>query len=101
MLYQFVARDGTLLERDYPMGKAPKIGCSIKVGKQRYTRVPSMGVEASLANDIDELTSVQLPLKWPFAPGHDARGQPRFQNYREVKEAIAKAKHAGEPVDWD
>lgn len=99
--YVFVASDGAVLEREYPIGKAPKIGRSIKSKGKRYMRVPSIGLQAQMVNNIAYMTSVQLPLKWPFAPGHDARGQPRFQNFREVRESIARAKHAGEPVDWD
>lgn len=100
MLYQFRAADGTELEREYPMGRAPKIGTWIRVRGIRYRRVPSLGA-ASMLNPIDHMTSVQLPLKWPFAPSHDKKGQPRFKNFREVRESITRARHAGEPVGWD
>lgn len=102
MLYQFAARDGSIVEREYPIGKAPKIGRSIRVKGKRYMRIPSLGLQACMPSNFGKgMTSVQLPLKWPFAPRHDGRGQPRFENIREVRESIAKATHAGEPVHWD
>lgn len=100
MLYLFRAADGTLLEREYPVGKAPLIGKSIRVGGIRYTRVPSLGATA-IPNNIDHMTSVQLPLKWKYAKSWDAKGQPRFQNMGEVREAMARANHDGERVGWD
>lgn len=82
------------------MGKAPLIGTWIRSKGKRYRRIPAYA-EPFLPNPVDHMTSNQLPFNWPYAPRHDARGRPQFQNMREVREAMAKANQHGEVVDWE
>lgn len=43
MLYTFQARDGSTVERDYPMLQAPKIGTRIRVKGKTYRRIMDFG----------------------------------------------------------
>lgn len=42
MRYEFEAADGTRIEVDLPMNKAPKLGSQVKRGGKVYRRVPSV-----------------------------------------------------------
>lgn len=38
-LYTFASENGEIIEKPYPMGKAPKIGAWVTVGRKRFKRV--------------------------------------------------------------
>lgn len=102
MLYLFRAKDGSEIEVEREIGKAP-VGSYARRNGKRYRRVIDLAPPLVQA-DI-HFASSQMPLNWrdkngkPFnTSGYDARGQPRFGSMREVKEAIQKAKAAGEPI---
>lgn len=101
MIFLFVAEDGTPLELDFPIGQCPvKIGDELEHEGRKWMRVPAIPL-AQVAGNM-HFTSVQLPFNYPFAPRHDKRGQPQFDSMKEVRECIAKAKNAGEPLHgWD
>lgn len=44
------------------------------------------------------LISQSLPLRWPYAKQHDAKGRPVFTSFRQQKEALAAAHSDGEPI---
>ena len=48
----------------------------------------------------EPLASYSLPLNWPYAPRHDKEGRACFTGMKEIRESVAKAQAAGEPVEY-
>lgn len=97
--YTFENNKGERRAFVYAMAEAPRIGDTVFRDGRVWRRVPDW-VYRDARRDIC-FTSKQLPLHWPFAPRHNEKGEPQFASKREVTEALARAKDAGEPVDWD
>lgn len=102
MEYVFRADDGSTITRDYPVGRAPKIGNEISVAGKRYRRAavaPGVGVKANYVVG-HSLRKKGLPL----APDYDALGiecikegrnkdKPVFRNLNQVREFVARDDH--------
>ena len=99
MIYVFADPEGKVLELDYDIGQ-----CPVRIGDEHpehpgFMRVP-ISPQAAVSPNF-HFTSKQLPLHYPFAKRHNARGEPQFDSIKEVRECIAGAKQAGEPLAWD
>ncbi len=68
VLYAFEAADGTRIAREYDMGKAPKLGCPIRVGRKTYRRIyDTAPVHVSdFAAGRRRSVSYQLPTYYGF-----------------------------------
>ena len=94
MMYEFRAKDGTELLRQYPVDKAPEIGSWVTVKGKKYQRLPPKA--QVLTPNYACKGASSLPRWWPCASDHDAEGRPRFKDKKAVDEAMAKARHTGE-----
>lgn len=88
--YEFQSKDGDVIEREYAMGKAPKIGKSITVKGKKYTRIVSTS-QPEVRYFDPCFVSHSLPRWHPDAPHHESgTGKPCFRSMREIKEFSAK-----------
>jgi hypothetical protein len=92
MLYLFQdVGTGKVVELDYPMGKAPKIGSSISKSGMTLVRIPV--IPEGLVRPDAKFVSHSLPRNWPHAKDHEpGTGKPRFNSIHEVREAEAKSR---------
>lgn len=49
----------------------------------------------------ETIRSIQLPKRWPYAKRHDKTGACIFESEEEAREAVRRARDAGEQVAWD
>ncbi len=90
-IYVFLSREGDVLERSYPMGKAPKIGEIIEVDGTEYARAPTIpqaAVVKSLhfkAHSLPTMESMEPALR-EAVPAFDRDGTPLFSSKKEVEE---------------
>ncbi len=102
VLYEFQARDGKVVERDYPMLSAPKIGTVIVVKGKRYRRIMSRCAGDVCLNGVGRGVrcvdyaheAVSMPNvrhgRDPAVPRYSKDGFPVFLNKREIREFEAK-----------
>jgi hypothetical protein len=91
MIYLFENEAGEVVELDFPIGKAPKIGDSFKHSGQKLTRIP-VAPEAKVAPNA-KFVSHSLPRWWPHAKDHEpGTGKPRFDNIHQVRNSVARSK---------
>jgi len=92
MIYLFEDKStGEVVEIDYKIGKAPKIGASVRRSGRVLVRIPVMP-EAKVAPTA-KFVSNSLPRWWPHAKDHEpGTGKPRFNSIHEVKESVSKSK---------
>ena len=92
MIYLFEDKEtGDVVELYYPIGKAPKIGSSVKKGGKTLVRVPVS--PQGLVRPDAKFVSHSLPRNWPHAKEHEpGTGKPRFNSINEVREAEARSK---------
>lgn len=104
MIYEFESEDGTVIERDFPMGEAPPIVTENCVNYRRiWSRVACI-VDGG-APDVP-FASHSLPHAWPYAKNHEIlpngkKGRCIFNGQLEQKEAISAARKDGEPVVYN
>lgn len=98
--YVFTASDGDSFEVEASMLNPPAIG-SVRYRKGKtFRRMPNVPL-AQVAPEI-HFDSHSLPLNWKYAPAVNPKnGKPRFTSKQQVTESIARARHAGEPIDYD
>lgn len=102
VIYEFQARDGKTVERDYPMAEAPKIGKVIVVKGKRYKRIISRchddkssggvgrGIQClDLAHEAVGMPNIRHGRD-PAVPRYSKDGFPVFLNRREINEFQAK-----------
>lgn len=99
MEYLFESKSGEQITIDYDIGSAPGLFATVMVGGKQYTRVPSLGSVAVSPNL--RIKSHQLPRWYKFAKRFDSTGRPLIEGAKEKNEVIARARHAGEQIDWD
>jgi hypothetical protein len=88
LIYQFKASDGSLIERDLPIGTAPE---SVRSKGKRFERVYTAPV-LRVARNV-HLESASLPRWWPYAKDHNPKtGKPRFDSNRALNEAVAASR---------
>lgn len=97
--YEFEDSEGRYVTVEMPIGTAPKIGTTAKVGGRLLTRIPSRPL-AAVAENIG-FSSLSLPLNWKYAPRHNAQGEAEFHSMREVRESVARANAHGENIAWN
>lgn len=91
MIYLFEKDDGSIVEIEYPIGKAPKIGTSIRRKGQKLTRI-CVAPQAKVAPNA-KFVSHSLPRWWPHAKEHEpGTGKPRFNSIHEVRNAEARSR---------
>lgn len=99
MIYDFEdTKTGELIGINYPMGKAPGIGRTIKNGGRVLRRVPSA---PRVQDNTKEFVSTSLPRWYPGAKRHTKEGKPIFTSKVAVKEALSWAKHNDSTPDGD
>jgi hypothetical protein len=91
-LYPFQARDGSVVDLEYPMAAAPDLGVRRKINGKVYQRVwviPRFGVHVGKPVDHDRLnSSLSAPSEnnakiWGIPPpedGYNADGTARFRS---------------------
>jgi hypothetical protein len=89
-VFQYKNADGTLLEREYPIGRAPD---KVRVQDVVYHRV--LSVPSVLVRPGVRFTSNVVGLNDPDAPRKDARGRAQFDGMQEVREFQAKKSGEG------
>lgn len=78
--------------------EAPRIGDWIRVGRERFWRVPTLPQTACKATR--HFTSTSLPRNWPFAKRHEpGTGKPQFDSMAEVREAERRSQDAPHEAD--
>ena len=92
MIYLFEDKStGEVVEIDYKIGKAPKIGTSVRRSGRVLVRIPVMP-EAKVAPTA-KFVSNSLPRWWPHAKDHEpGTGKPRFESIHQVRNAEARSK---------
>lgn len=92
MIYLFQdQKTEEVVEIDFPMGKAPKIGSTIDHDGKTLIRIPVMP-EAKVAPTA-KFVSHSLPRWWPHAKDHEpGTGKPRFDSIHQVRESVARSK---------
>lgn len=98
--YEFEDREGRYVALDLPIGTAPLIGTSRRIGGRVLTRIPSRPIKPKVAPNVG-FSSLSLPLNWPYAPRHNEKGEAVFHSKREVSESLARAQHDGEKVIYE
>lgn len=100
--YEFQSDDGALIERDYPMAKAPKVGRCITVNGVKYRRLPP-ALTRPVCHDERHL-GYTLPRKRPGngMPEHpaDHLGRYQFTGKRDRIEFEAKLNDSAAPVKY-
>ena len=92
MIYLFEDADtGDVIEIDYKIGKAPKIGAKVRRFGRNLVRIP-VAPQAKVAPTA-KFVSNSLPRWWPHATDHEpGTGKPRFNSIHEVRESVSKSK---------
>lgn len=89
---------GERVEVDMPMADAPTIGSIIIHNGRHLMRIPSLP-PVRVAESL-HFESHQLPKHWKHAKQHSPDGVCRFESHREIREALASARDAGEPISY-
>lgn len=103
MIYTFEARDGSTVEREYPMAQAPKLGTRIRVNGKTYRRV----LERQSGGCAVEKDTMHAA--WAFTKQQAQRYCKRFDKYghgilldkREILNVEARMKDDGVPLQYD
>lgn len=102
-LYPFQARDGSVVDLEYPMAAAPDLGVRRKIGGKVYSRIsviPRFGVHVGKPVDYDRLnSSLSAPTEnnakiWGIPPpedGYNADGTARFRGTSAKKRYAERA----------
>lgn len=83
------------------MASAAPLGAERWVDGVRYVREPQENLPEPKVVETRHFTAQSLPLGWPYAKRHDARGRCQFDSMSEVREAVARANDDGETVVYD
>jgi hypothetical protein len=97
VLYEFErVGGGEYATFDFPIGRAPKIGATIRRNGRRYVRIPSSPqVPSTNYHTKYSFMSRSLPKdpgnKRGMYPRVDKQGRPLFASKREVSEVVARS----------
>jgi hypothetical protein len=104
MIYTFQARDGSTVEREYPMARAPRLGTRIRVKGKTYRRVLDYGARSHIAVEHDvkhaawALTKAQAKR---YCKKFDEYGHGIMVDRREIENVQARMKDDGVPLKYD
>lgn len=109
VLYEFQGSGGERIERDYPMGKAPKIGRSITVDGKKYRRIPPSPPPGSMrgvrctdyTHEAVGMLNERHYGKDPDVPCYSQDGFPVFRTKRQIDEYAAKKRDRGSTLQYD
>ncbi len=99
MIYDFEdTKTGDLIGINYPMGKAPAIGRTVRYQGRVVRRVPSA---PRVQDNTREFVSQSLPRWYKGAKRHTKDGKPIFTNKAQVADTVSWAKHNDSTPDGD
>jgi hypothetical protein len=103
MIYSFEARDGSTVEREYPMAQAPKLGTRIRVKGKTYRRVleRSSGgcvIEKDTMHPAYAFTKAQAQR---YCKRFDKHGHGLLLDSREIANVESRMKDDGVPLKYD
>jgi len=87
-MYEFVARDGSVIEEFAHMSKPPRVGSKRRRNGKTYTRVLSVGGGVKCVDYAHE--AVCFPKGMPNAPHYSKDGYPEFHTQREIANFAAR-----------
>lgn len=99
-VYQF-ERDGEVIEREFPMGRAPAFVVS---GRRRFTRrisMPTIAIADNVAGRRVSFVAEDLGDRFnKYHRGDFVNGYPAFSSKHEVNEFKKRANADGVPLDY-
>jgi hypothetical protein len=106
MLYPFQSPDGSVVELEYAPDDAPEIGAIVLgadgVKYRRLASMPQIHGARDGSSNFPRFESNQLPRWWTHHKGEfSPEGKPRFENRKQINEAMARARHCGTEIEYD